>query len=102
MSQLIGGLSCEFLVLVGFIHASLCIISVFLNAKNAFDLFLTYRKELNDKKIKVEIAVKQKQNKLHTIPFILSRTIWTVVYVGPHVRFIRITYLFIKDHLWSW
>ena len=38
---------------------------------------------------------------LNLLP-ILSRTIRTVVYVGPHIRFIRTTSSFIKDHLWSW
>ena len=33
---------------------------------------------------------------------IQSCTIQTIVYVGPQIRFIRITYSFIKDHLWSW
>ena len=36
---------------------------------------------------------------LHSI---LSRTIWTVVYVGPQNCFIRTTDSFIKDHMWPW
>ena len=32
----------------------------------------------------------------------LSRTIQTVVNVGPWIRFIRTTDLFIQDHPWSW
>ena len=33
--------------------------------------------------------------------YIPSQIIPNVVYVGPLIRFIRNTYLFIKDHLWS-
>ena len=40
--------------------------------------------------------------KLYTKYYLLSRTIRTVVYVGPHIRFVRTTDSFIKDHLWSW
>ena len=49
-----------------------------------------------------ELHVGPEKNSLAFCSNLLSRTFWTVVYVGPQICIIKTTNWFIKDALWSW